>query len=87
MIPCPLRQQAEANPNAIAIMDGERKWTFNQWHLEAEKWAFTIKNIGVEKGRLYQPFQKILSNRQLKFLEQSGRVTPLSSKVIAIQER
>ena len=48
--PALLRRQAEAHPDAVAIVDGERRWTYGELHRRAEAHAAGFLALGLRPG-------------------------------------
>jgi len=48
--PALLRRQAEARPDAVAIVDGDRRWTYGELHRRAEAHAAGFLALGLRPG-------------------------------------
>ncbi|MEM7405564.1 MAG: AMP-binding protein [Pseudomonadota bacterium] len=46
-----LRASARRRPDAIALSDGDRQWTYAAWYADAQKLAQGLLALGIEPGR------------------------------------
>ncbi len=78
-----LRVQASQRPQSLAIVEGERQWTYAQFNLRVNRMAHVLSALGIGRGERVA----ILSENRAEYLELTFAAAKLGAILCARKSR